>query len=311
MAKHRDDGDPSETVHEPATRRRVRVYLVAAGTAVFLLLAGTAWILTEPDLPDSTFTMPTGDNGDQAVEGFGQPSPSPSQSPRPSPRVSPSPSLGPAAGVQSTGPPPAAAHYRLDETSGTTTSDASGHGLTGTLHGGAAFVAGRLGNGVSLSGSSQYLSLPAGILSGTTSFTVSAWVRPDAVTTWSRVFDFGSGTGVNMFFTPRSSSGTARFAITTGGAGSEQRINAPAALASGTWTHVAVTLSGGTGILYLNRVEVARTTGMTLSPASLGSMPNCWIGRSQYSADPYFDGILDDLRVYKRALPPAEIAALP
>lgn len=63
--------------------------------------------------------------------------------------------------------------------------------------------------------------------------------------------------------------------------------------------------------LYLNRAEVARTAGMTLTPASLGSTTNNWIGRSQYAADPYLDGIVDDIRVHKRALSAGEIAALP
>jgi hypothetical protein len=50
-----------------------------------------------------------------------------------------------------------------------------------------------------------------------------------------------------------SSAGTARFAITSGGAGGEQQINAPAALPAGTWTHVAVTLAGNLGVLHVKR----------------------------------------------------------
>ena len=113
-----------------------------------------------------------------------------------------------------------------------------------------------------------------------------------------------------MFLTPRSSTGTARFAITTSGSGGEQRINAPAALPTGAWTHVAVTLAGGVGILYVNRAEVARTSALTLTPASLGSTTQNWIGRSQYSGDPYLDGAVDDFRIYSRALSASEIAAL-
>jgi uncharacterized protein len=206
--------------------------------------------------------------------------------------------------------PPFVAHYKFDETSGTSAADATGNGRTASVNGGATFVAGRTGNAVNLSGTSQYVALPSGILAGASSFSVATWVRLDTIANWARLFDFGTGTTANMFFVPRSGSGTARFAITSSGAGGEQRINAPAALATGAWTHVAVTLSGGTGILYINGAEVARTTGMTLTPASLGSTTQNWIGRSQYSGDPFLDGAVDSFRVYSRSLTAAEVSDL-
>lgn len=205
--------------------------------------------------------------------------------------------------------PPFVAHYRFDETSGTAAADATGNGRTATLVGGAGWIAGRSGNAVNLSGSSQYVALPTGILAGASAFTVAAWVRLDTLANWQRVFDFGTGTTANMFLTPRTSSGAARFAITSSGAGAEQRINAPSALPTGVWTHVAVTLAGGVGILYVNGVEVARTSGMTVTPTNLGSTNQNWIGRSQY-ADPYLDGAVDGFRVYSRALSASEVADL-
>jgi uncharacterized protein len=198
------------------------------------------------------------------------------------------------------------AHYPFDQSSGTSVTDATGNGKTGTLVGGATWVAGRSGNAVNLSGSSQYVSLPSGILAGAAAFSVACWLRLDTLGTWSRVFDFGSGSTANMFLTPASSSGTARFAITASGSGGEQRINAPSALPVGAWTHVAVTLSGGLGVLYVNGAEVARNAAMTVTPASLGSTSQNWIGRSQYS-DPYLDGAVDSFRVYSRALTAAEV----
>jgi hypothetical protein len=122
------------------------------------------------------------------------------------------------------------------------------------------------------------------------------------------VFDFGTGSGANLFLTPRSGSGTARFAITTGGAGAEQRIEAPAALPSGTWTHVAVTLGNSVGVLYVNGAEVARNSALTVRPGDLGSTTQNWIGRSQYAGDPYLSGAIDGFRLYSRVLSAAEIA---
>jgi hypothetical protein len=207
-------------------------------------------------------------------------------------------------------PPPLAAQYRFDETSGVSAADSSGNGKTASLAGGAGWTAGHAGGALDLTGNGAYVALPAGLLAGATAGTIAGWVRIDTLSTWSRVFDLGSGTGTNMFLTPRSDSGTARFAITTGGAGGEQRINAPSALPTGAWTHVAVVLSGTAGVLYINGSEVARNTGLTLRPGDLGSTTQNWIGRSQYSGDPFLDAAVDDLRLYSRALSASEIAQL-
>lgn len=211
--------------------------------------------------------------------------------------------------VGSATPPPSfVAWYRFDETSGTTAADASGNGHTASLAGGTSWVAGRTNGAVHLDGSSGYVQLPAGILAGASDFSVAAWVKLDSVSTWARVFDFGSGTGKYLFLTARSSAGTPRFAITTNGAGAEQQINAPAALPTG-WTHLAVTLAGKTGTLYVNGTAVATNTAMTVTPGALGGTSNNWLGRSQY-ADPFLAGALDNVRIYGRALSASEVGSL-
>ncbi len=203
------------------------------------------------------------------------------------------------------------AYLNYDETSGTTASDVTGNGWDGTLISGPTWTAGKYHNAVNLDGSNDYVSLPSGVVDGLTDFTISAWVYPDIVSDWSRVFDFGTGTSVNMFLTPSNGwSHTVRFAITTSGAGAEQVINGDDELpAAGAWTHVAVTLDGNTGILYVNGDEVGRNSSMSLTPDSLGVTTNNYIGRSQYP-DPYLNGHVDDFRIYSSALSPSEVEAL-
>jgi hypothetical protein len=208
-------------------------------------------------------------------------------------------------------PPPAfIAHYQFNETSGTTAADATGGGRTATLVGGTSWVAGRAAGAVNLNGTDGHVRLPSGILAGANDFTVAGWVRLGTVVTWSRVFDFGAGTNGYLFLTPRSSAGTARFAITTTGAGGEQVINAPAALPANAWTHVAVSLAGNLGVLYVNGTEVARNAAITLRPGALGSTGTNYLGRSQYAGDPFLAGQLDDVRIYGRALSATEIRSL-
>jgi autotransporter-associated beta strand protein len=196
------------------------------------------------------------------------------------------------------------AWYPANANTGATLTDASGSGNDGTLSGAAGFGPGVSGNSLYLTGG--YATLPAGIVSTLNDFTIAAWVKIDTLSTWSRIFDFGTGTNVNMFLTPLSGSGAVRFAITTSGGNNEQRINGTSPLATGAWQYVAVTLAGNTGTLYVNGAAVGTNTSMTLHPSSLGSTTQDYLGKSQYN-DPAFLGSIDDFRIIGRALSAAEI----
>lgn len=174
-------------------------------------------------------------------------------------------------------------------------------------------VAGQFGNALRLNGSSgaQYVALPAGITAQLTDFTIASWVNVGSADTWMRVFDFGQNAGVYMFLTPAAGiAGTPpRFAITTGGSGQEQQLTGGSALPAGEWVHLAVTLSGTTGTLYVNGQVAATNTAMTLNPASLGNPANLWIGKSEFS-DPPLNGTVDEFQVFDRALSQAEVSSL-
>ena len=74
---------------------------------------------------------------------------------------------------------------------------------------------------------------------------------------------------------------------------------------------MAVVLDSAGGHLYLDGVSAGNSATMTLRPADLGAMPNNWIGRSEFvPPDPYLGGMIDEFRVYNRALTSAEIATL-
>ncbi len=209
----------------------------------------------------------------------------------------------------STAPLPALAHrYSFSETSGTTVADSEGGpAWNGTLPNGGAFASGQL---TLASASSQYVGLPAGIVGALTNFTIESWVRLNSAGGWARIFDFGNNTTSYMFLTPTNggSNGKLRFGITTNSAGGEQQITGPSALSVGVWHHVAVTLNGNSGVLYLNGVPQATNASLTLRPATLGNTANNYLGRSQW-ADPYLNGQLDEFRIHSVALSASEIAA--
>ena len=209
----------------------------------------------------------------------------------------------------------AVVQLKFDETSGTTAADVTGNGWNATLSGGA-WQTGRIGNAVALSAAaSQYATLPAGVVGGLGDFTISTWVKPATVATWARIFDFGADVtptataGAYMMLSV-SNGGAVSYGITASGYNNGQSINGAAPLAAGAWSHVAVTLSGTVGRLYVNGALVGTNNALTLKPSSLGTTTRNYLGRSQFSADPYLDGALDDFRLYARALGNGEVAAL-
>ncbi|HMJ11714.1 MAG TPA: LamG domain-containing protein, partial [Polyangiaceae bacterium] len=201
------------------------------------------------------------------------------------------------------------AHYRFDETRGSSAADATRNNQPATLVDGANFASGIQGNAVSLDGDGEHVSLPANIVQSYRAFSISVWVRLNTTPSGARVFDFGTGTTRYMFLSPRTSTNQTRFGISTGGIGAEQQLST-AALSTGNWHHVAVTLAGNTGTFYVDGAQVAQNTSMTLTPADLDDTNRNWLGRSQYTSDPFFDGRIDNLRMYSRALTLQEVQML-
>jgi hypothetical protein len=116
-----------------------------------------------------------------------------------------------------------------------------------------------------------------------------------------------------VFLTPKNTyTGKLRFGITKAGyaTGAEQVVDGNAALPTGAWKHVAVTLGSAGARLYVDGVQVGTSTAVTLRPNDLGSTVDNWIGRSEFPSDPYLDGLIDEFRLYGSELSPAEILAL-
>jgi hypothetical protein len=183
--------------------------------------------------------------------------------------------------------------------------DGSGNGHHGLQAGARAFTTGQSGQAINLDGVNDYIQVSPRLASGA-DFTFAAWVYWTGGSNWQRIFDFGDGTDRYLFLSPNASGSQLRFAIKNGGG--EQQLNA-SILPTNTWTHLAVTLSGNTGTLYVNGAAVATNTGMTINPSDLGAKYN-YLGKSQFTADPLFAGRLDDVRIQASAMTAAQIAAL-
>ncbi len=207
--------------------------------------------------------------------------------------------------------------YSFSEAPGTTTVRDSIGTLNATVNGAADYDG--QGN-LFLSGVDGYVQFPTNILVSLTNITVETWVTDNGSGAWARIFDFGNSTGgpggqgngtQYMFLSLPSGPGTLRGAYTTNGAGApEQIMEAPRPPANAqvhiVWTSDAATQ---TGRLYVNGVQVASNPNMNITPANIGPTSNNWLGKSQFSADAYFNGSFSEFRFYDTALSSAEVAA--
>ena len=205
--------------------------------------------------------------------------------------------------------PALVAHYTFDASSDSIASDevAEHHGA---LQAGANRTEGKLGKAVSFDGKAGHVTLPAGIAANLSDFTIAAWIRTDSDRTWARLFDFGDDRGNYLFLSPHGGSGKPRFGVSTTYGHNEQSIDANTGLPKHEWAHLAVTLSGKTGTLYLNGTAVGTNPAIDFPPFQLGKTERNWLGRSQFAKDPFLEGAIDDFRIYDGALSPEQIAIL-
>lgn len=181
-------------------------------------------------------------------------------------------------------------------------------GQHGTLVNGATIS----GNAVHLNGSSQYVNLPAGLITGLDSVTFECWFTHLSNGNWTRVFDFGTTSGSSgryyAFFTPRSGYSDSRFVITDYGGGSDEEVLSYSTLAYDTPTHIVCVYDGNNNTMryYLNGA-LANSRDVTIPLSALNNQLS-YLGRSLYSSDPYLRGSIDEFRIYDHALTDAEIS---
>ena len=182
--------------------------------------------------------------------------------------------------------------------------DASNN-FNGTLKNGASIVNDPIrGNVLSLLPlASEYVSLPAG---ASAAQTVSGWVKWAGGNSWQRIFDFGQSANAFFYLTAADNTGFPQCAITADLAVYNQVIESPVALTANQWTPFAVVMNGKEGILYLNGTAVAVNNSVNLLPADLAAT-NIYLGRSQFSTDPYFNGRLSDVKLNSTVVPLAQL----
>jgi hypothetical protein len=203
--------------------------------------------------------------------------------------------------VDNAAPPPGlVAAYGFEEGSGSATADGSGRGKSGTVVG-ASWTGGRFGSALSFDGVDDRVDLPGLGTFYDGAFTYEAWVKKagakkDAglVGTW-----VSGQQGGPMLWVEYASG---RYFLTLN-AGSPNYLDSTQSPAVGVWQHVAATYDGVTARFYVDGVEVASRA----FSGNVGDSDAWRIGAYGLSASGFFDGVIDEVRIYDRALSRSEI----
>jgi len=208
------------------------------------------------------------------------------------------------------------AHWEFDEGSGTTARDGSGNGHDGTLLGDPKWVAGIIGSGaLSLDGTDGLVEVPHNAsLNLTDALTITAWVKLHDLSTY-------------YFIVSKQPSGTAqsnypgnyefRIEVNTGAVqfGHQQTEGEVYTFYTSTrriiaeqWYHVAVTFTKGGLIEFYIDGAPAGSSAQSTNFGVLNNEPVRIGGRKDgYS---FFNGLLDDIHIYNRALSAAQMQKL-
>ena len=201
-------------------------------------------------------------------------------------------------------PPGLVGAWGFGEGAGTTTADASGRGNPGTLTGATWTTLGRYGNALSFNGSNSVVRVAdSASLDLTTAMTLSAWIRPTVSQSgWRTIMQRQAD---SYFLNASNSDGPLR---PSGGGTfgtSTTYVSGPTASPVNAWTHVALTYDGATQRLFVNGTQAA--TRATTGTIQTTDNP-LWIGGNTPYGE-YFTGLIDEVRVYNRALTQADIQA--
>jgi hypothetical protein len=194
--------------------------------------------------------------------------------------------------------------WGFDETSGAGVTDGSGRGNNGTIAGATRSTAGRFGSALTFDGVNDWVTVTdSASLDLSTRATLEAWVFPTALGgAWRTVLlKEQPGQLVYALYANNDALRPSGHLFTTG----DLWANGSAQLPANVWSHLAMSWDGSTQRLYVNGNQVATRTVTGTLPNSAGALR--FGGNAVWTE--WFAGRLDEIRVYDRALSPAEIQA--
>lgn len=212
------------------------------------------------------------------------------------------------------------AHWKFDVSSGNVDNSVGDASNLTTLTNNATtpFTSGKFGNAANLTpANSQYFSLtdnPAStpdlsMLSGNSTYSV--WIKPDSVSTPQSLISKWSSTNSEKEFILRlTNTGVIQLQVATNASGGTATVSATnfGTLSTGTWYHILAYYNAAKGEI---GVSVNGTNPNTLSTSVNTGNASLQIGNHyNITNQEFFDGLIDEVRFYKKALSPIDIKYL-
>jgi hypothetical protein len=206
-----------------------------------------------------------------------------------------------------------AGYWKLDDGSGTSATDASTNVNDGTLTNGPTWTTGQIGGAVSFDGTDDYI-IEAGTTKYkfTSSFAFGGWFKSTADEDNRPVagFDSGSSDRYNLVIDNSGAESLGCNVRLTGGLISATLTTT---VVTNSWYHLYCSYDDSLKVvtLYANGAKVATSSTGSGSLTDGGTgLQKFAIGRSNGSSYTYWTGIIDEVRLYNRALSSEEIAKL-
>ena len=203
-----------------------------------------------------------------------------------------------------------AGYWKLDDGSGTSATDASTNGNTGTLTNSPTWTTGQIGSAVDLDGTDDYINFGATYNYTSSDFSISHWAKFDSLTTdtggQGPLTIYKGAYQVNGYYAQVSTTGGVSFFTNQSGA-SQASSTATGVIVAGNWYHMTYVRRGATVQIYINGVDSTTTIGSHSNPSSSSS--NFEFGRYA-PGNIEMNGQVDELRVYDRALSADEVSGL-
>jgi hypothetical protein len=217
-------------------------------------------------------------------------------------------------------------HYDFESTqvAGGVVEDQSPSGLDGTLvnPSNATFPAGsrpgsdalQLPGGSTSSTTAPYVRIPNGLFEGLEAATISTWIKWDGGPDFQWVYNLGRDNNRATFLTPSfGGDPRSRSSIKPVNNDAEVGVSSVGKLPVGSWVNAVTVIDQSTITYYLNGLEVGKTNAAIDLDSVMHAPTNTtsgFIGKPFWTGHPFFDGAIDDFRVYGAALSAGDVADL-
>ncbi|WP_181871399.1 LamG-like jellyroll fold domain-containing protein [Sphaerisporangium album] len=194
------------------------------------------------------------------------------------------------------------AAYGFNAGSGTAVADDSGHSQAGTATDTTWATSGKFGKALSFNGTSSWVTIPdSPSLRLTDGMTLMAWVNPTILDNWRQAIlkEFSGGLSYGLY----ASNGSQPNGWAVNTDGTEGYVNSTEDIPLDTWSHLALTYDGSKLAFYLNGTKTAESDFQGTLRGDDGPLR---IGGNGVWGE-HFAGLIDEVRVYDRALSEAEI----